>query len=62
MANMLGRLKRCVQKKAKAERRGDGNPRRRDSDYYRVLGREIAKASPERAGELAGHPIERRDT
>jgi hypothetical protein len=51
-----------VQKKPKGKARGGGTRRRRDSDYYRVLGRDIAQASPERAGEIAGHPIERRDT
>ena len=62
MPNMFERLKARVQKKPKAKARGGGTRRRRDSDYYRMLGRGIAQASPERAGELAGHPIERRDT
>ena len=62
MAKMFELLKRVVQKQAKTEVSARVRRRRRDSDYYRGLGREIAQASPERAGEVAGHPIERRDS
>ena len=58
---MIERLKRRVRKEPKRGAREQGKRRRRDPDYYQNLGREIAEASPERAGELAGHPIERRD-
>jgi hypothetical protein len=55
-------LKRSVRKEPKGSARGRRSRRRRDSDYSRMLGTEIDRASPERAGELARHPIERRDT
>jgi hypothetical protein len=62
VGKLLERLKRSVRKNAKRGARDRSVPRHRDPDYYQTLGKEIAQASPERAGELAGHPIERRDT
>jgi hypothetical protein len=62
MAKMIERLKRVARKDAESKAHGEGRARRRDSDYYRALGRDIAQASRERAGELAGHAIERRDS
>jgi hypothetical protein len=62
VASMLERLKQIMRREPKRTRGGDRSRRRRDSDYERVRGTEIAQASPERAGELAGHAVERVDT
>jgi hypothetical protein len=59
---MLARLKQIVRREPKRTGGRDRSRRRRDSDYERVRGKEISQASPERAGELAGHPVERVDT
>jgi hypothetical protein len=62
MSNMSIRLKDAVRAKLPRLRRTKP-ARHRDSAF--VTGsreREIAQASPERAGELAGHPVERVDT
>jgi hypothetical protein len=56
----LERLKRIWRKESRRERR----PRRRrdPSHVGRSSAREIEQAPPERAGELAGHAVERVDT
>jgi hypothetical protein len=59
---MLEKLQQIVRREPKRTGGRDGSRRRRDSDYERVRSEEIARASPERAGELAGHPVERVDT
>jgi hypothetical protein len=62
MATLLERLKRSVLREPKRAARRERKRRRRASEYERLVGREIEQASPERAGELAGHPVERVDT
>jgi hypothetical protein len=62
VASMLERLKQIVRRERKSTGGRERSRRRRDSDFERMRGREIAQASPERAGELAGHPVERVDT
>jgi hypothetical protein len=62
MAKLFERLKRGVRRNPTRTAPGDRKQRRSDSDYGRLLGKEVEQASPERAGELAGHPIERVNT
>jgi hypothetical protein len=56
------RLKKAV--RASLQRLRRTKPTRRHDGVFvaGVREREIAQASPERAGELAGHPVERVDT
>lgn len=58
---LLERLKRSIRRGPKSAARRDC-PRRRGSYYESVVAKEVADASPERAGELAGHPTERVET
>jgi hypothetical protein len=62
MRNPFTTLKSIVQ--AALERRRIATKRSRRGGGFATSSREdeIAKASPERAGELAGHPVERVDT
>lgn len=62
MAKLIERLKRIVRGKPNGAARRDRQPRRRDSYSERLLAKDIEEASPERAGEAAGHPVERVDT
>jgi hypothetical protein len=59
---MLDRLKRSVRRERKTPAGRDRRQQRRDSYSGSLLGREVERASPDRAGEVAGHPVERVDT
>ena len=62
MAKMLERLKRYVTGKSKDAAQRDRKARHRDPYAGSLLGKEIEQASPERAGEVAGHAVERVET
>jgi hypothetical protein len=62
VAKLFERLKQSVRRKSKDAARSDPKGRRRDSNSGNLLGKEIERASPERAGEVAGHPVERVET
>jgi len=62
MANPFTKLKKLVQAALERRRTGTQRPRRGAGFASGARESEIAKASPERAGELAGHPVERVDT
>jgi hypothetical protein len=62
MLKLFERLKRSVRSGSRSLDRRHRRPRRRDSYHESALDREVAQASPARAGELAGHPTERIDT
>jgi hypothetical protein len=62
MAKMFESLKRSVWRKPKSAARSDRQRRRRDSYSGELLGKEIEQSSPDRAGEVAGHPVERVET
>jgi hypothetical protein len=55
-------LKRYVTGKSKDAAQRDHKARRRDPHSGSLLGKEIEQASPERAGEVAGHAVERVET
>jgi hypothetical protein len=60
VARLFERLKRFVTGRPKSAAHRARKARRRDSES--LVGKEIAQASPERAGEVAGHPVERVET
>jgi hypothetical protein len=63
MMKFLQALKQLVQKEPPRSERAQRRPRRRDPDF--VGGskyKEVAKAPPGRAQELAGHSVERVET
>jgi len=62
MTNPVIKLMEIV--RSKLQQQGRPKPARQRGDQFVGGSRadEIAKASPERAGELAGHPVERVDT
>jgi len=62
MANPLIKLMEIARRALQRQERGKVADRRRDQFVGGSRAGEIAKASPERAGELAGHPVERVDT
>jgi hypothetical protein len=62
VAKILERLKRGIKRESKGTAHRDRKTRRRDPYSGSLLGREIEQASPERAGEVAGHPVERVET
>jgi hypothetical protein len=59
---MFERLKRSVRRKPTRVAGRDRRQRRRDSYSGSLLGREVEQASPDRAGEVAGHAVERVET
>jgi hypothetical protein len=62
VATMFERLKRIVTGRSKGRAHRDRKARRRDPDSGSLLGKEVEQASPERAGEVAGHAVERVET
>jgi len=63
MVRVFERLRRIVSKERRPADSRDRRPRRRDPSHVgRSSIKEIEKAAPERAGELAGHAVERVDT
>jgi hypothetical protein len=61
MGKLLDRVRAIFQRKV--DQTGGVNRKRRDSQIVgHSSAKEIEAASPERAGELAGHAVERVDT
>jgi hypothetical protein len=62
MSESVIKLKKFIRDKLRRLERPEPPPQR-DGGFGRdSRAREIAQASPERAGELAGHPVEHVDT
>jgi hypothetical protein len=63
MATWIERLKQLLGKSPSGTGGREQRRRRRDPDHLgRSSVREIEEASPEKAGELAGHAVERVET
>jgi len=62
VAKMFERLKQHLARQSKGAAHRDRKTRRRDPYSGSVLGKEVERASPERAGEVAGHAVERVET
>jgi hypothetical protein len=66
MAKLLETLKEIVRSGSRRSASGGRPPRRRDPGDSGFVGRsstkDIEEAPPERAGELAGHAVERVET
>jgi len=62
VATMFERFKQYVTGRSKSAAHRNRRTRRRDPYSGSLLGKEIEQASPERAGEVAGHAVERVET
>ena len=62
VATMFERFKQYVTGRSKSAAHRNRRTRPRDPYSGSLLGKEIEQASPERAGEVAGHAVERVET